>query len=360
MSSLDSVIDQAINKAVESTPKPETQPKAAAPATKKEPIQSEPEEETEIEEVEDEVEGLKEEPEEDEEAEEDPEKEAEKKALTKPFKKEAKKEVEKPRIERIIEDGVEREITIDELKKGFQKASVSGKRFEEASVKLKQAEAIQKDFEDFVDFANENPIIAMYELLGEQRMNDALTTYRKEMADFEKMSDVERENFILKRQINSKKIATGFKQVKEAEALSNVDAQRIREDLIPKVQKVFKDKEFGSQEMKARLFNKMKSYTANRDPKKTLDYEEIELLADQVKEDTKRELTSFTKDLDGEDLVNFLGEEMIEKIRKQLVSRFKTTSKAVKVEPTTTEEPKKTRQNQKTLEDYRKFWQNPT
>lgn len=274
--------------------------------------------------------------------------------------KEVKKEVkDQPRIERIIEDGIERDITIDELKKGYQKASVSGKRFDEASKKLKDAQAIESQVQDFVDLLNSNPIVGLYEVLGEDRTNQVLEQYRREMMEFEQMSPEAKENFLLKRRLEARDTTTKFKVEREQEVLDNEEAQYHKEDLTLKVEKVAENFGLNTNEMKLALLNKMKAYSQYKGPREKLDLSELEILAEQVREEFGTMLKNRVKGLKGEQLIRELGNDVVDEVRKELLNQYKQ-QRGQKIHVAEKDAPKRTVKKFETPEDMRKFWENPT
>lgn len=349
--SLADALDQAINKPSSITPPEKPEIKALV---EEDPIEEAEEEQEEMdEEVDEEVEEASSD-------EEEPDEEEE--ALQSKFKQVTKsKEVKDlPRVEKIIEDGVEREIPISDLIKGYQKASVSGKRFEEASAMKKEAMLLQNEVNDFVEFFDQNPIAAGYEVLGQEKMDAFLNQYRREMDSFDAMSDIEKENFILRKNQQMGEIRRGFKNGKQMEGMNEQEAQAIKESLSVKVEKVIQDAGFKTSEMKIRLLNKMKSYARTKPSGSALDESEIEMLADRVKSETKSEFQQEVSAMTDDQLLEFLGTEVVEKVRKQLVAKFKT-KKAEKVEPTKKAEPKKTvNSGPKNMQDYQDFWKNPS
>jgi len=356
--SLVDAIQQAIDKSG-NTPQP-TATKAPMPEPDKvadsvEEVVDEVEEE-EIETASDDLED------EDEVDDEDESEDEEEEALSAKFKEEKKtKEVKEPiRVERIIEDGVEREITIEELKKGYQKASVSGKRFEEAARIKTEAMQLQNEVQDFVELFEENPILAGYEVLGQERMNAFLTQYRREMDAFDAMSDVEKENFILKKNQQMGEMKRQFRNAKQNESLTEEEAKALKISLSEKVNKVVTEAGFTTNEMKLRLLNKMKSYAKQKPGNQPLDLAEIEMLADRVKDEARGEFSKIVSSMNEEELLEYLGSEVVEKVRKKLVEKYKT-KKAQKVEPTKKVETKKISNNgPKSKMDYEAFWKNPT
>lgn len=345
--SLMDALDQAIQK---STAKPETQPAAA-----KEP-------ETPVEEVEEELEQEEQElAEEEEEVQEDEEAsiedDEEEQALSAKFKEGGSKE--KPRLEKVIEDGVEREISIDDLKKGYQKASVSGKRFEEAAKMVKDAQQIQAETQQFVDLLEINPLVACYEVLGEEKTTAFFEQYRKEMNAYEQMTDLEKENFRLRKGQQLRGIKTSFANATQNEILTDEDAQAIKETLVQNVEKVVQVAGFKTNEQRQRLLSKMKAYANHKPGARTIEIAEIEMLADRVKEETQAEFKSILAGLSEDEVIEFLGGEIVEKVRKSLVNKFKNTKKAEKVNPTKKIETKKIQSGPKTKQDYENFWKNP-
>lgn len=356
--SLADVLDQAINKSVTADA-----PKPAKPEPEKVEAQSE-ESEEELEDSEESGNSVVDEVEEeldDQEAKalgEDDEEEA----LSSKFKEEALKKDEvktAPRMEKIIEDGIERDISVDELKKGYQKASVSGKRFEEASQMKKEAFALKSEVQDFVEMFDYNPIAAGYEVIGQERMDAFLEQYRKDMNAFDQMSDVEKENFILRRNQSLRDIKAQFKNGQQTEELSEAEAQAIKENLTQKVEKVILDSGFRTNEMKIRLLNKMKAYSKQKPPGSHLELSEIEMLADRVKDETKSELSDAVAGMSGDELIEYLGAEVVDKVRRKLVEKFKI-KKAQKVQPTKKIESKKPGNQPKSKTDYEAFWKNPS
>lgn len=274
------------------------------------------------------------------------------------LKKEKEPKKEAPRIEKIIEDGVEREISLDELKKGYQKASVSGKRFEEASKIQKENIDIKRELQDFVDLAQQNPIVAMYDLLGRETMDHALNTYRKEMADFETMTEAERENFILKRQLDTRNLKRNFEDNKRTEILTDEQAQYLKEDLSKKVEKVVSGHGLSTTGLKVSLLNKMKSYSKNRPQNSPMDLSEIEFIADQVKSEFKSDMISSFKSMTLDEKIEAIGEETLEDIRKMFVDKFKT-QKAKKITTSKSAEPERKTKSDKSIQDYQKFFNDP-
>lgn len=280
------------------------------------------------------------------------------------LKKEAKKEKEpvkeQPRFEKIIEDGVEKEITIDELKKRAQKDSVSSKRFEEASKMLKEAQATEAELQDFVGFMRESPMAALHEILGDEGFNSTMEEFYQQMEAFKNMDETQKENFLLKRQLNMKETKNKFAFEREQEVLSNEKAQKIKEDLVVKFDKVCNDVNFTSNEMKGRLLRKMQAYGNQKGGGEPLDIMEIEMLADEVKLEAQGEFGGLIENMDDDQLFNFLGEKGVERVRQKLLSRFKV-KKAEKVEPDPEIQTKpKIAKKLESPEDVRNFWKNPT
>ena len=273
---------------------------------------------------------------------------------------EAKEEIETEpkRVERIIEDGIEREIPIEELIKGYQKASVSGKRFSDASKSLKEAQSIRQEVQDFVELMETNPIVALYEVLGEEKTNQTLEQYRKEMKAFEQMSPAEQENYILKRRMNTDQTKRNFQADKQQEILSDEEAQHIKESLTMKIEKVTSEYGLDTSEQKMRLLNKMKSY-ANHNGSANLDQTEIEILADQVRKETSKELTGYVKNLKGQALIDALGEDTANEVRSFYLERYKT-QKAQKVDSGNTTDTVRERKEIKSLNDYKDFFNDPS
>ena len=340
--SLDSMLDQAISGVIEKAVEAKPEPKAEVKVEPKAEIKSQPKEEKEAQVTE-----------------VDSDEEEEKALSFKDTVKEVKKEVKTaPRIEKIIEDGVEREVPVDELIKGYQKASVSGKRFQEASKMLKDAAAMKQEVADFVELIETNPIVALYEVLGEEKTNMTLEQYRREMAQFEQMTDAEKENFLLKRKLNADNTKRAFQFEKQQEVLSDEEAQAIKESLVTKVEKVASEYGLTTNEQRLRLLNKIKAY-ASHNGSPHLDTSEIEVLAEMVKEETSSELLGTIKTLKGQELLDRLGEDVVNEVRNTLLSRYKT-QKAQKIE---TSEPdmksKRERKEIKSFEDMKKFWDSP-
>lgn len=347
MSLLDAIeakINEASNKPepkveVKSEPKPEVKVEAKP---EKEVIREEKVEEPKIEEIDDDAEEIK--------------KALSFKETIKEVRKEAK---EQPRIERIIEDGVERDITIEELKKGYQKSSVSGKRFDEASKKLKEAQAIEGQVQDFVDLLNSNPIVGLYEVLGEERTNQVLEQYRREMMEFEQMTPEAKENFLLKRRLEARDTTTKFKVEREQEVLDNEEAQYHKEDLTMKVEKVADNFGLNTNEMKIALLNKMRAYAQYKGPREKLDMSELEILAEQVRDEFSSMLKNRVKGLKGEQLIKELGNDVVDEVRKELLNQYKQ-QRGQKVQVAEKDIPKKQTRKFETQEDARKFWDDPT
>lgn len=278
------------------------------------------------------------------------------KETIKEVRKEAK---EQPRIERIIEDGVERDITIDELKKGYQKSSVSGKRFDEASKKLKEAQTIEGQVQDFVDLLNSNPIVGLYEVLGEERTNQVLEQYRREMDEYQQMTPEAKENFLLKRRLEARDTTTKFKVEREQEVLDNNEAQYHKEDLTLKVEKVSENFGLNTNEMKIALLNKMRTYSQYKGPREKLDMSELEILAEQVRDEFGAMTRNRVKGLKGEQLIRELGNDVVDEVRKELLNQYKQ-QRGQKIAVAEKDVPKKTVRKFDTQEDARKFWDNPT
>ncbi len=280
-------------------------------------------------------------------------------AAEKELKKEAKKESseaskpETPRLEKVIEDGVEREITLEDLKKGYQKGSVSGKRFEEASKMMKDAKQMESEVKEFVEFLRENPIMGLYEVLGEDQTNMTLEQYRREMAAFEGMDETARENYLLKRKLQMRDVKNQYKADKEYEVLSNEEAQKIKETLIPQVEKACASADLITDEMRTSLLRKMQVY--GEQGKKSISYEEIEMLADEVREEYKSVIGNSFSKMDDEQYAKAID---IERARKILLAKFKV-KKAQKVEPEEKSEKPKSKEF-KSPKDYSNFWKNPT
>jgi hypothetical protein len=289
------------------------------------------------------------------------EEEIEEKALSfKDTVKEVKKEIkEQPRIEKIIEDGVEREISIDELKKGYQKASVSGKRFDEAAKAIREAKAIEQQVQDFVELLDNNPIVGLYEVLGEEKTHQVLEQYRREMMEYEQMSPEAKENFLLKRRLQARDTTTRFKAEKEYEVLSDNEAQANKEDLFPKVEKVSQEYGLDTNEMKLRLLNKMRAFAQYKGPNQRLEMAELEILAEQVREEFGVEVSNRFKSLKGERLIKELGNDVVDEVRKELLNQYKM-QRGQKIEtPESKREVKRPKQSE-SIEDVRNFWKDPT
>jgi len=338
--SLADALDQAINKSTE-TPKEEP---------KKDIVEEVKEEEV----VEDEsLEGdALEDSSEDDEALEDEEEDALKAKPT----KEEKPEV---RYEKIIVDGVEQEVTIDELKRGYQKGSASGARFEKASQMLKEARALEEDVNNLADFMNMHPIAAMFEIVGEERASKALNEFHQDMIKFKDMSESERENFLLRKQMEMQNAKKNFSLDRENDVLSDEEAQVIKERLTVRVNRINEEFGFNTKELKFRLLNKIKSFASQHNTA-DLSLTEMEILAEQVKKEADQEWGQYLSSLDDEDLLERLGPEVVDKVRKTLLKKHKA-KKAIKVEPKDGAAKKTSpkRSEEATQKSYRDFWQNP-
>jgi hypothetical protein len=218
-----------------------------------------------------------------------------------------------PVREKVKLDGEEVEVTLDELKAGYQRAQVSAKRFQEASAERKKAEELFSKFK-------EKP----WEVMSELGMNPRevaesfLIEQLKAEQEEAELNDDQKEVRRLKKEIEAQR-------AKEEEAKKHEDARKERE-MTEKLQRGY-EQDFVKALEASQLPRNPTTIRRMAEQMLVAAHNGYEMSAQEaaqiVEEEIRGSSASVLKDLDAEKLVAFLGKDTIEKIRKYELSKLK-------------------------------------
>lgn len=258
------------------------------------------------------------------------------------------------RIMRLKMDGMDIDLPEAEVIKLAQQAGVSSKRFQEAA-------ALKKQTEQILAYINQNPGEALEKLVGPQKAREI---YEKRLMEFIKR-DAETPEAKKARELEEK--------VRDYERREREGAElRKRQEIQALEAKRNQEREAKTREY-AQQFDKLftEALTKENLPKTAYTVSRMaalqrvnlkkgfELSADQlakiVRQDYDSEMNHFMGGMDGEQLLNFLGDPVTGKVSKALVKRLKgaNVQKFATPSPTTPSEPVQ-KSTAKTWRDFQK------
>jgi hypothetical protein len=218
---------------------------------------------------------------------------------------------EQIRKHKIKIDGEEKEVDDDELKRGYQLAKASNKRFEEASAKEKRAMAL-------IELAKADPIkFLKHPDLGhdvKKLLEDALSA---ELED-ELLPEHEREIRKLKRELEEERA----EKKKAKEDADKAEYEKVKKHYSETIQTQILEALEKSNLPKSPLAVKRMAYYLHQAAEHKIPASPEDVVA-MVRQDFIDEQKALFGGLDGDALMSILGEDTAEKVRKHTLTKIK-------------------------------------
>jgi hypothetical protein len=231
------------------------------------------------------------------------------KLTTEPIKEPEKKEETKEEKYLIKVNGIEKELTKEEVLRMAQKATAAEERFDEAS-------KMREQIEQLFGALKENPVDIIsklginFEQLAEQ--------YLIEKLKYQQMSEVERKNLDYERKLKEHEQREETYKQQQQEAANNAETKKYTEEYTKQIVEAIEKSTLPKNDI---IVQRMAGYVYNAKAKgMDMNFDEAAKL---VEEDIKTELKQVYGAYKGEQLYNALGEDIVKEIRQHDLSKIK-------------------------------------
>lgn len=252
-------------------------------------------------------------------------KEARKEETQKAKEEDTDKNDATPRRFKIKADGVESEVDEEEIVKLAQLGKSSSKRFEEAAKLRGQAE-------NFIRALKENPgQVLLNSRLGIDRsvLEEFATNLLYERIQQEQMTDEQRQIQRQQQELEQYRRQMQEQQESEKEQRETALRQRYQEEYKAKISQALQDSGLPVTDW---TFTRMAGYMRQA-MEKGMDDITPNDVAKYVAKDWAQAQRDFYTSLDGQKLVEHLGDDVVDKIRKHTVQKYKDTRSQPQVQP---------------------------
>jgi hypothetical protein len=257
-----------------------------------------------------------------------------------------KQEIQQPKKYKLKIDGIDTELTEEEVIRFAQMGKASHKRFEEAASIKKQVEPILKALKEDPYYLLTHPEMGV----DEGKLREATEKWLAEKIMFESLPQDQQQLHLAKKELETiKKQQELQRQAEEQAKMADMEkkyAEDYERQFLGALEKVNVPKE-------PRVIARMAEYMSRAVKTNTqLSAEDAALL---VKEDLAREQAAVASKLTPEELVNFIGKENADKVRKYFASQVKNVLAEEGSRPREQKDIKKQQKNWSNIKDFKSY-----
>jgi len=227
--------------------------------------------------------------------------------------------------------GEEQNVTLEELQAGYGKTQAANKRFEEAAAIRKQAtqqvEAAKEAFGLLRGGDFDTKLGLLHQVMGEQGIAQFFNELESRVKSYQGMSDDQREAYDAKQRLAQYEKAERERAEKEKRSRVDADTARYQEEFTKSFSTALSD--VGVRPSPYRVQRMASLAQHYLDSGKRLDKGAVQTLARAIKKESGIG-TQLGSDLAGEDLLAELGPEVVKRIEKAFVSKYKASNPAPK------------------------------